>query len=290
MIQINKAGFLYILLTLLIGFSAVNTGNNLVYIVTSALLSYMVISGIFGSRNLHAVEASLEFPGEIYAGTNVPVRVRLVNRRKLMPAFLIRIIVNEREILIPFINARSTVQQSLQLGFQRRGRHSVQYLRLSSVFPFNFFTRFRTIPLDLDLVVFPQPVACRLTRQSHSQNPSKGEALSDLAGFEEDLRSIRNYVSGDPVKYISWKSTAKTGLLKTKELSSIEREHCIIDMDRMEKRDLEHAVSCVTYTILKLLRTRTPVGLHLDGETLKPDVSAAHRLRILTKLALYGED
>jgi uncharacterized protein (DUF58 family) len=289
-IQINKAGFLYILLTLLIGFSAVNTGNNLVYIVTSALLSYMMISGIFGSRNLHAVDVSLEFPAEIYAGADVPVRVRLVNRRKLMPAFLIRIAVNGREILIPVINARSTVQESLQVCFQRRGRHTVQHLRLSSVFPFNFFTRFRTIPLKLDLVVFPRPVTCRLTRQSHSQNRSKGEASSDVAGFESDLRSIRNYVSGDPVKYISWKSTAKTGLLKTKELSSIDMEHFIIDMDRMEKRDLEHTVSCVTYTVLKLLRTRTPVGLHVDGETLKPDASAAHRLRILTKLALYGED
>jgi uncharacterized protein (DUF58 family) len=129
-----------------------------------------------------------------------------------------------------------------------------------------------------------------VTRQSHPRDWSKGEVSSDLAGFESDLRSIRDYVPGDPVKYISWKSTAKTGILKTRELSSLEMEHFIIDMDRIEKGDLEHAVSCITYAVLKFLRTRTPVGLHLGGETLKPDITSAHKLRILTKLALYGEE
>jgi len=47
-IKINKAGYIYILLTILVGFSAVNTANNLVYIIASALLSYMLVSGISG--------------------------------------------------------------------------------------------------------------------------------------------------------------------------------------------------------------------------------------------------
>jgi len=89
------------------------------------------------------------------------------------------------------------------------------------------------------------------------------------------------------MKYISWKSTAKTGALKTRELAAIEERPVILDVDRLRTDDLEWSLSCATYWVLRLLRWRVPVGLILGGETIGPRVSQAHRLSILKRLAVY---
>lgn len=277
-------------MTVLIGFSAVNTGNNLVYIVASALLSTMLVSGIFGRRNLLAIDAILEFPGEVFAGADVPVRVKLVNNRKFMPAFLIRVHAEGREALFPFTGVRSQCSDYIVMQFPDRGIHRIPGLYISSVFPFNFFTRSRRIFRETSVVVFPKPAECPASAAEDAPNPSRGEISTDTPGYESDLIAIRDYVPGDPPKYISWKSTAKTGILKTREFSAIEMRQVLIDFDRLDKRNLERTISRVAFIVLKLFRARVPVGLKIEGETFKPGLSPAHKNTMLTKLALYGQD
>ena len=289
MIDINKAGYIYIAITILIGFSAVNTGNNLVYIVTSALLSYMLVSGVFGKRNIYGIKVAMEYPEDMFAGSSSPVVARIHNKRRFLPAFLIRVSFSNQEALFPFIQAGSTLNHCFSFSAPSRGRHRVPDIRISSVFPFNFFTRYKTLYSDTEVIVYPRPEKCRLEHLQTRQIRSRGESPSNLTGYDSDLLSIRNYVTGDPPKYISWKSTAKTGQLKTKELSSIQLDNVIIDFDRMDKGHLEHAISCVTYTVLTLLRSRIPVGLTIDGDTMGPDLSGAHKERMLTRLALHGQ-
>jgi uncharacterized protein (DUF58 family) len=288
-IKINKAGYIYIALTILIGFSAVNTGNNLIYIVTSALLSYMLVSGIFGRRNIQGIDILMEFPQEMFAGMEFPVGVKVMNRKRFMPAFLIGVSVGDQRVTFPFVEPGSEAVQYIHLRFEERGRYETGDCGISSVFPFNFFSRYRKVPKRFSVTVFPQPQKCDLIQPRDSRAKSKGDISTNAAGFDADILSIRDYVLGDPVKYISWKSTAKTGRLKTKELSSIELESVIIDFDRMDKPGIEFAISCTTYTILKLMRSKVPVGLSIGGETFKPGSSPGHRARLLTKLALYGK-
>ena len=290
MIKITKTGWIYIVLTILIGFSAVNTANNLVYIVAAAFLSYMLISGIFGRRNLQELAVELEMPDEVYARTSVPVKVRLVNGRGLLPAFLIKVLAGERELLFPFVEAGSRDEGTLELSFDRRGLHKVQRFYLSSVFPFNFFIRYKKLTQPVDFVVFPRPLPCDWKRTAGVRRPKRGDELSRRTGYDADIVSIRDYATGDPLKYISWKSTAKTGKLKTKEMSALEDQPVLIDFDNFPGADLEMKLSCVTYLVLKLFRSRVPFGLVMHGETIHWDSSRPGKLRILKRLALYGQD
>jgi uncharacterized protein (DUF58 family) len=289
-IKINKAGWIYIILTLLIGFSAVNTGNNLIYIMASALLSYMLVSGIFGRQNLHGLAIELEIPEEIYAGTEIPIGIRLINQRRLMPAFLIRVLIEDRQVLFAYTGAKSEDKSYCTFDFKVRGEHVIGSIYVCSVFPFNFFTRFRKIHQAFRLIVFPKPKKCGDLPAQDRQARIKGDASTLAIGFDSDIISIRDYSSGDPLKYISWKSTAKTGVLKTKELSAIELQQVLIDFDRMDKRDLEHSLSCVTFLVLKFIRSNIPVGLVIQGEHFKPAVSKSHKINLLRKLALYDQN
>jgi len=58
-LKLTKAGFFYTIITIFIGISAVNTGNNLLYVAVSFLLSFMWLSGIFARLNLKGIKVSL---------------------------------------------------------------------------------------------------------------------------------------------------------------------------------------------------------------------------------------
>jgi uncharacterized protein (DUF58 family) len=286
-IRINKSGYLYIALTVIIGFSAVNTGNNLIYLIASALLSYMLVSGFFGRCNLQKLEVELLFPEEVFAGTEALVGVKLSTARRRSPAFLVTVSTGENELLFPFVRARSQDVKHIPVVFPKRGVFSLSGVGISSSFPFNFFTRYRTLALKSEIVVFPMPRRCDPWVLSGELRRKSGEVPVDRMGYDSDILSIRDYVPGDPLKYINWKSTAKTGSLKTKELAAIEERPVILDMDRTIKGDLEWVLGCATYWVLRLTRSGVPVGLIMGGETIRPGVSRAHRHSILERLAVY---
>lgn len=248
----------------------------------------MLISGIFGRRNLQDIEVHVEPPEEVYAGTLIPVKIDLINKRKFMPAFLINVMIGQKEVLFPFVEAKSGASLYLDMRFEKRGKYRSDHLYISSVFPFNFFTRYKKLVHQLNFIIFPEPKKCHPVHTFDRQKKPKGDDSSRLAGHDSDILSIRDYVPGDPMKYISWKSTAKTGILKTKELSNLEFQPVIIEFDKIIIRDIEIKISCITFIILKLFQAKIPFGLAIAGEIYKPDQSINHKRNILRKLALYG--
>ncbi|NTU43791.1 MAG: DUF58 domain-containing protein, partial [Nitrospirales bacterium] len=290
LIKITRAGWIYIALTILLGVSAINTGNNLVYLIVSAMLGFMGISGFFGRRNIERVELSLSLPSEIYANRPFPLYVTVRNRKGIFPAFLIRVRVEGMEVLFPFIEKKGEEVRSVQVTCRQRGWHRPGALFISSVFPFNFFTRYRRLDMVEEAIVFPEPKKCDLSAVSGKERELKGEKVTGRQGSEADIHSIREYIQGDSFRHIHWKAFAKTGELKTRELSALSRQPVVIEMENLPIRDLELKVSCVTYTVLTLLRSGVAVGLSFDGKRIMPDITEAHRLRLLRELALYGTE
>ncbi|MFA5353912.1 MAG: DUF58 domain-containing protein [Thermodesulfovibrionales bacterium] len=248
----------------------------------------MAISGFLGRRNISRVDVVLAPPAEIYANREFPLRVIVSNRTGIFPAFLIRVQAADRNILFPFIAKQGEEGRLLQMTLALRGLHDMGAISVSSVFPFNFFTRYRFLETATEVVVFPEPKSCDLSVMAEKGREWRGESGRDTLGYEAEILSIREYIQGDPFKYINWKATAKTGELKTKELSSLSHQPVIIEMERVAIRDLEQKVSCVTYAVLTLLRRGIPVGLSIEGNKHMPDLTDAHRLRLLKELALYG--
>lgn len=229
------------------------------------------------------------FSEDVFAQTPTLAQVRVRNRRKWLPVFLIGVRVGEAESFFPFVAADSAQSRMLPLVFDKRGIGKVDRITLFSNFPFDFFRRYRRIRKDIAITVYPKPIRCDLGSFRERGNRFKGEKELNKPGYDGDMISIRDYVQGDPPKYINWKSTAKTGSLKVRELSAIERRHVTIDFDRMDRRDLERALSCTAFIVISLLRMKIPVGMHIGGEKLKPGLSSAHKRNILMRLALYGE-
>ena len=276
-------------ITLLIGFAAVNTGNNLLFFIVSALLGFMAVSGVLGWLNIHGLDAVLTPPDELYSGVSTLFTLRLTNRKRLLPSFLLQVHCDGATADFKLVDRQGMAISSLTTAFAGRGLHTVEVVTVCSPFPINFFVRCRTLPLDLRTMVFPAPLGCPGAADSRSHGRS-GSLSARGKGHEGDVDRIVAYSGGDPLKMIHWRLSARHGELKVKELSATAREPLVIDIDRLPARNLEEKLSCATYLVNRLMREGRPVGPKLRKRLLKPADSRGHRLRLLTELAMYGKD
>ena len=66
--DVTRAGLIYIMLTVALGIAALQSGNNLLYVVVAALLSAILVSGIASAVVLRELELDIHVPEHVFAG------------------------------------------------------------------------------------------------------------------------------------------------------------------------------------------------------------------------------
>src|SRR6266542_3749955 len=94
--EVTRAGVLYAIVVLLIGVAALNTGNNLLYIIVAAMLSAIGVSGVASAVSLRGLQLELKLPDHIFAGTEIGATVCVHNPRGWIPSLSISAIPIER--------------------------------------------------------------------------------------------------------------------------------------------------------------------------------------------------
>jgi uncharacterized protein (DUF58 family) len=90
--RITREGLVYLALILVVSIAALNTGNNLLFIVVSAMLAAILASGVASAVMLRGLSVETSLPGHVFAGQPMAARLALRNRRKLLPAFSVSIV------------------------------------------------------------------------------------------------------------------------------------------------------------------------------------------------------
>ena len=95
--EMTRAGLVYVAITVLIGIAAINTGNNLLYIVVAALLSAILVSGIASALVLRNLELDVHLPEHVFARRPMIARLMLRNASSWLPSFSIRVVPAKRK-------------------------------------------------------------------------------------------------------------------------------------------------------------------------------------------------
>jgi uncharacterized protein (DUF58 family) len=90
--EVTRTGVAYVLVTLVIGIAALNTGNNLLYIVVAAMLAAILVSGVASAWVLRWLELDIRLPEHVFAGRTVGGRIVLRNPRRFLPSFSVRVV------------------------------------------------------------------------------------------------------------------------------------------------------------------------------------------------------
>ncbi len=280
-VRVNKAGLIFIGITIFLGVAAVNTANNLLYLVVSYMLSFMLLSGVLSLYNLRKLEVVLIPPEEVYAGLEAPFRI-IVRNKKRLPSFLIEVKRGKYQSFFSLI--RESSEKGILLSFEKRGLYREIELEVSSTFPVGLFERYFFIKVPLDLVVFPKPLVWEEKRLLYDgKDKDYAPTLSKEKGYEE-VHGIKEYTN-EPMKLIHWKLSAKTGNIYVKEMVEEKAPPIVLSLDMVEG-SLEERLSRLTYLVLKFLSEGRAVGLRLSQETIEPSTGTAHKRRLLKELAL----
>ena len=89
--KISRAGWLYFAATLLVALAALNTGNNLLFLILACLVSVILMSGILSSISLAGIDLRIDLPEHIFAGQTVRASVELINGKLTVPSFALRV-------------------------------------------------------------------------------------------------------------------------------------------------------------------------------------------------------
>lgn len=90
--DVTRVGILYVLVTVVIAIAAVNTGNNLLYIVVAAMLGAILVSGSVSAWILRYLELDIRLPEHVFAGRAVAGRIVVHNPRRWLPSFSVRVV------------------------------------------------------------------------------------------------------------------------------------------------------------------------------------------------------
>ena len=84
---VTVEGLLFIVFLAVIAFAAWNTGNNLLYLILSAMLSFLIAANLIARLTLADVSVQLRFPDHIFAGEPANLAVTIINHKRLMPSY-----------------------------------------------------------------------------------------------------------------------------------------------------------------------------------------------------------
>ncbi len=226
--KISRAGWLYFGATLLVALAALNTGNNLLFLILSCLVSVILMSGILSSISLAGIDLRIGLPEHIFAGQTVRASVELINAKLTLPSLALRVeavvpknspaaALLETPVFFPYLPRQQSMKQSVPVTFLKRGLHVQDTFRIVTRFPFGFLQKSRRVALKSEALVYP-------SFESDSELSEifpgiEGSIESYHKGRGQDLHALREYVPTDSASHVHWKASARAGSLMVREFA-----------------------------------------------------------------------
>jgi uncharacterized protein (DUF58 family) len=90
--DVTWVGIIYVAVAIVIGIAALNTGNNLLYIIVAAMMAAILVSGVASAVVLRELWLEVRVPEHVFAGHKVPGRFVLRNPRRWLPSFSVSVV------------------------------------------------------------------------------------------------------------------------------------------------------------------------------------------------------
>ncbi|MFI7131901.1 DUF58 domain-containing protein [Nonomuraea sp. NPDC050153] len=186
----------------------------------------------------------------------------------------------EHTVDLPRLPKGAVRAVSYPLPTDVRGEIPVGPLLLVRADPFGLTRRVRSYGSPVTLLVRPRTVALAVPpsgRAHHLEGPTSDNAPSGTVTFH----TLREYVVGDDLRHVHWRSSARTGTLMVRQLIDASLPTTTVVLDTRDLTEL--AVDAAASVALAAARAGFPVRL-VTGEGPVPDAKDPET--VLDRLAL----
>src|SRR5882724_9746908 len=168
-LKFTREGKYFLGITLGVGFAAINTGNNLLYLLLGMLLSLIVLSGVMSELSLRDLNVVRRLPTRAQVGRAHLVEIEVFNRKKRIPSYAIEVEdlragqPADKRCFFLKISPNSAQVAAYRRSPQRRGRDRHVGFRIATRFPFGLFEKSREVVCEGELIIYPavDPVQLR---------------------------------------------------------------------------------------------------------------------------------
>jgi uncharacterized protein (DUF58 family) len=290
-IQFTRAGTFYVAGSFAVGFAAINTGNNLLYLLLGAMLGAMAVSGWLSEQTLRRLEIVRLVPRGGHAGQPVPIHYRVTNGKRFLSTYALEL--QEPGLteiaFLARVGAAESGRATAHQVFLNRGVYPLRQLTLATEYPFGLFRKERDVPVPGEILVWPRTdLRVRLPAAAEGRRPRPTAGSGDASrGVRGEYRSLREYRPGDDLRDVHWKATARTGRAVIREYDQDAAEPLWVSLDvtTPEGEASEHAADIAASLLARLLREGSPVALHAGLRSVSPGTGPAQLERLLDALA-----
>lgn len=291
----TRSGAVFTAGILAVGLAAVNTGNNLLFLLLGALLGLVALSGILSERMVRPVTVVRRVPRGVPVGEHARLRYDVTNHRTRFAIYTLEI----REAGLPgsafaaVIPPGEGVVVRNDPVFIQRGTVPLDVVTVSTSFPFGLFRKERDLRMAGELVVWPstrRPV--RLPDLSGDRSRRLGSRASFRAMHRGEYRSMREYRAGDDPRDVHWKAAARSGSLMVREYEGEDAAGIwvCLDIATPPGERAEESVEMAAALAARSLREGREVGFATQGRVHPPGRGEAQLEAILDTLARVDFD
>lgn len=296
-LKFTREGKYFVAITIGIGLAAINTGNNLLYLLLGWLLSMIIASGVLSDLSLKNLSVRRRPPGRVYAGRPFLMEISITNDKGRLASYSIEVedLVGskplDKKCYFLKVPAGKTQRTSYRHTFNRRGLYRFDGFRLATRFPFALFNKRRENSTEGEVLVFP---AVYDLPPPAPKARNIGDTMVAKVGRAGEFFGLREYRGGDDRRSIHWRSSARSGRLLVREYEEeAERQATLILDNSLPKAPgeeaeeaLESAITLTGSLAMSYLKRGYSVRLLTRGKTIPHAAGEAQLTRILRALAL----
>jgi uncharacterized protein (DUF58 family) len=220
-LRFTREGKFFVGITLGVGFAAINTANNLLYLLLGMLLALIVVSGVMSELSLRHLTVVRRLPLRAQVGRAHLVEIEVFNRKHRIPSYAIEVEdlragqPADKRCFFLKVSPRSAQVAAYRRTPTRRGHDVHTGFRVATRFPFGLFEKSREISLIGELVIYPAVDPVKLPASHHGA--AGGLEGTSSRGYGDDFIGLRPMREGEDPRDIHWRKSAAVGQLVLRE-------------------------------------------------------------------------
>lgn len=291
-LSFTKEGKALVAISIGLGIAAVNTGNNLLYLVFGISLALIIISGLLSEANLRGVLVKPVSGLRPIAGQPLSAVLTVTSNRTRFPAFSIEALpLVEQASSTPGrildLSPGTTVETACSLVFPKRGLYQMKGMVVATEFPFSFFKKSLIISSKSTVLVYP-----RLKKPAFTGAlvGFEGEDESrPVAGRGVEFFGVRDFRQGDNPRRVLHRLSASKQVPVVREDEQLGVQSAWVALvnraTTKDEADVEDAIERAAGLAVYLINQGRMVGLSTMSGGVPPGTGEGQVTRILDFLA-----
>jgi uncharacterized protein (DUF58 family) len=301
-LKFTREGKFFIGITLGVGFAAINTANNLLYLMLGMLLALIVVSGVMSEWALSNLHVARKLPTRAQVGRAHVVEIEVFNRKGRVPSYAIEVEdlregqPADKRCFFLKISPNSAQVAAYRRTPSKRGRDRHTGFRIATRFPFGLFEKSRELAAPGELVIYPAIDPVQLREQSVPNG--RGDETILREGRGDEFASLRRFREGDEVRDVHWRTSARAGTLIVRQRArevrpaarltlDVHRSHSSgAEWEQLFERRIREAASLAVAHV----KRGTAVALHLSsGSVVHADAQRGADTLLRTLALVHSE-